>query len=138
VANSWEFGSGYYGASTGLVKLGQRFYDASLGRWTQQDPVPSGNLYLYTGDNPVNFVDPSGEFGIGDVGGAFQTFGETLGVIGTTEAVIGGGFVAASPVCGPGCALVGGGFALLGAGTVATGAQYYEIGTVLQGIDQLT
>ena len=42
-ANLWRFG-GSYGAFTennasGLLKIGQRFYDPSLGRWTQQDPV---------------------------------------------------------------------------------------------------
>ena len=42
-ANPWRFG-GSYGAYTennasGLLKIGQRFYDPSLGRWTQQDPV---------------------------------------------------------------------------------------------------
>lgn len=42
------------------MKLGQRFYDPSLGRWTQQDPIPNGNLYVYTGDNPVNFIDVTG------------------------------------------------------------------------------
>ncbi len=44
-----------------------RYYDPSLGRWTQQDPVGgslgdlnSANLYAYAGDDPVNLVDPSG------------------------------------------------------------------------------
>jgi hypothetical protein len=39
--------------------------DPALGRWTQQDRLDSpgdlreGNRYLYTGDDPINFVDPS-------------------------------------------------------------------------------
>lgn len=31
-----------------------------FGRWTQKDPQPSANPYLYANDNPVNAVDPSG------------------------------------------------------------------------------
>jgi len=58
VANSWQYTGGYLDSQTGLVKLGQRFYDPSIGRWTQLDPLGEG--YVYAGDNPVNFVDPSG------------------------------------------------------------------------------
>jgi RHS repeat-associated protein len=46
--------------------MGQRYYDSSIGRWTQQDPLVSlvdpmqWNRYVYVGDDPVNYVDPSG------------------------------------------------------------------------------
>jgi hypothetical protein len=50
-----------------LYKFGTRYYDPTLGRWTQQDPVAgslrdlnSANRYTYAGDDPVNAVDPSG------------------------------------------------------------------------------
>ncbi len=54
--------------STGaqLVKFGERYYDASTGRWTQQDVIdnPLGltgwNRYDYAGDDPVNSTDRSG------------------------------------------------------------------------------
>lgn len=64
--NPWRFASGFFDSSTGLYKFGVRYYDPSLGRWTQQDPVggslaPSaGNRYTYANDDPVNGVDPSG------------------------------------------------------------------------------
>jgi len=63
-ANPWRFG-GSYGAYTensasGLLKIGQRFYDPSLGRWTQQDPVLQWNRYVYVACNPINGIDPSG------------------------------------------------------------------------------
>jgi RHS repeat-associated protein len=58
--NPWQFAGGYVDASTGFEKFGTRYYDPSLGRWTQQDPVSSANAYVYTGDDPVNLVDPSG------------------------------------------------------------------------------
>ncbi len=69
VANPWRFG-GAYGAytdaATGLVKIGQRYYDPAVGRWTQPDPkvmpfdVRQANRYAYAGCDPVNNVDPSG------------------------------------------------------------------------------
>ena len=58
--NPWQFAGGYFDASTLYYKYGTRYYDR-FGRWTQQDPVPSVNPYLYAGDDPVNNVDPSGQ-----------------------------------------------------------------------------
>jgi RHS repeat-associated protein len=67
VANPWRFAGGYFDSSTGLYKYGTRYYDSAIGRWSQQDPVrghlddpTSLNRYLYAGDDPVNFTDPSG------------------------------------------------------------------------------
>ncbi|MFQ5684930.1 MAG: RHS repeat-associated core domain-containing protein, partial [Candidatus Binatia bacterium] len=37
-----------------------RYYDPSTGRFLQEDPLLTLNLYAYTGNNPVNFTDPSG------------------------------------------------------------------------------
>ncbi len=31
-------GGGYFDSATGFTKFGVRYYDASVGRWTQQDP----------------------------------------------------------------------------------------------------
>jgi RHS repeat-associated protein len=65
--NAWRYASGYYDVSTGLYKFGIRYYDAAIGRWTQRDPVGGSlqetnklNPYLYTNNDPVNMVDPSG------------------------------------------------------------------------------
>ena len=63
VSNPWQYASGYYDATTGLYKFGTRYYDPQLGRWTQKDPKPSANPYLYTNDDPINEVDPSGRAG---------------------------------------------------------------------------
>jgi RHS repeat-associated protein len=57
----------YFDSSTGLYKFGTRYYHPGFGRWSQQDPLrgqlndpTSLNRYLYVGDDPVNFTDPSG------------------------------------------------------------------------------
>jgi RHS repeat-associated protein len=64
VANPWRYTGAYQDSSTGLYKLGQRYYDPALGRWTQQDPLPhlgdprQQNRYAYVGNSPCNFTDP--------------------------------------------------------------------------------
>jgi RHS repeat-associated protein len=67
VNNPFKYAGGYLDAS-GYYQFGVRYYDPSLGRWTQQDPVGgslfdlnSGNRYTYASDDPVNLVDPSGK-----------------------------------------------------------------------------
>ncbi|MYV44048.1 RHS repeat protein, partial [Streptomyces sp. SID1328] len=64
---------GYTGAyldSSGLYKMGARYYDPSLGRFTQPDPSgKENNTYLYAGGDVVNRTDPTGLFSFGDVTG---------------------------------------------------------------------
>ena len=61
VANPFQYTAGYLDSNTGLYKLGARYYDPTLGRFTQQDPSGQEvNLYAYAGNNPINNVDPSG------------------------------------------------------------------------------
>lgn len=40
--------------------LRARYYDPALGRFLSQDPIESGALYAYAGNNPVTWVDPNG------------------------------------------------------------------------------
>jgi RHS repeat-associated protein len=70
-----RYTGGYWDGSTSghavLYKFGQRYYDSSLGRWTQPDPLNDPlalhgwNGYIYAGDDPVNAIDPSGLRGCG-------------------------------------------------------------------------
>ncbi|WP_028582814.1 RHS repeat-associated core domain-containing protein [Desulfogranum japonicum] len=49
--------------NTGLIYFQARYYDPSIGRFTQRDPIGLAggiNTYAYVGNNPGNAVDPSG------------------------------------------------------------------------------
>ena len=55
-------------ADSGLMRLGYRFYDASVGRFISRDPIQAGyNWYTYCDNDPINAVDPEGLFALGDV-----------------------------------------------------------------------
>jgi RHS repeat-associated protein len=59
----WLGGLGvYWDEPLQLHKMGTRYYDPMLGRFTQVDPVEGGsaNAYDYAAQDPINAVDPSG------------------------------------------------------------------------------
>ena len=79
--------------ATGLQHHGARYYDPQLGRWISPDPTipdPSDpqslNRYSYVTNNPINQVDPTGQFGISPLigfsfgGGSAFDFGMQAGV----------------------------------------------------------
>lgn len=63
-------GGQYLTTGGGTYHFGARYYQASTGRWTQQDPLlqpgdlGQANRYAYVGNDGVNFKDPTGEFRI--------------------------------------------------------------------------
>jgi RHS repeat-associated protein len=107
----------------GLYYLSARYYDPDLGRFLSLDPklgklsVPQTlNRYVYCANNPLNRIDPTGEFWnilIGAVAGA---------IIGGVIAAVTGGDVLAGVAGG----LVGGAIAgaTCGASLLVTGAVY--------------
>jgi RHS repeat-associated protein len=61
IPNPWRYVSGLLDAQTGLTKFGTRYYDPTLGRFTQRDPIsPTFANYRYAGCDPVNRIDPLG------------------------------------------------------------------------------
>ena len=50
---------GYYREGE-LYLLGQRWYDSSVGRFISRDIITDTNLYWYSNNNPLNFIDPQG------------------------------------------------------------------------------
>ena len=58
---------------TGLIYYRARYYDPQTGRFISRDPagMPDGvNRYVYVGNDPVNFTDPSGEIAVNGAGAA--------------------------------------------------------------------
>jgi len=63
----FTFAGGLYDADTKLIRFGARDYDPEAGRWTAKDPIrfdgDGPNLYGYTSNDPINFIDQLGLFG---------------------------------------------------------------------------
>ena len=65
--NPFRYCGEYYDSEIEQIYLRARYYDPSLGRFTQQDPAMSGaNWYVYCSNNPVNYTDPMGLWESGD------------------------------------------------------------------------
>lgn len=77
VDSPWRWQGQYLDGNTGMYKMGERYYAPTMSgdvvgettlynRWTQIDPLNQfqdprqNNRYLYAGQDPVNFADPSG------------------------------------------------------------------------------
>jgi RHS repeat-associated protein len=86
--NTQRYIGGYY-SYTDQYKLGARYYDASLGRFTQMDPSgQESHPYAYAGNSPISFRDPTGLITaatadlIGQtIQGAFDVAGILIGVV---------------------------------------------------------
>jgi RHS repeat-associated protein len=64
---------GKYGVQTDLndlLYMRARYYIPSIGRFTQYDPIGKINPYIYSDNNPISLIDPSGNQSIVE-GGVF-------------------------------------------------------------------
>jgi RHS repeat-associated protein len=56
-----QFTGKEYDGDSGLYYFNARWYEADLGRFISEDPArDGGNWYVYAGNNPLRYVDPSG------------------------------------------------------------------------------
>ena len=62
----WLFTGRRFDRESGLYHYRARTYSAELGRFLQMDPIKfdagDPNIFRYVGNDPVNLVDPTGEF----------------------------------------------------------------------------
>jgi len=129
--NPWQYAGGYLDAS-GYYQFSTRYYDPSLGRWTQQDPVGgsladlnAANRYTYAGDDPINVVDPSGEDATACI------LGLAGSIVGAIASIAGVAASALGIALATGAALVGAIFGLVGALLGLAGAAIALVATIV-------
>jgi RHS repeat-associated protein len=65
LVNAYSYTGREFDAESGLYYYRARYYDPTIGRFIQEDPVgfEGGlNFYAYVANNPVNYVDPQGKW----------------------------------------------------------------------------
>ncbi|MBP5631787.1 MAG: RHS repeat-associated core domain-containing protein [Clostridia bacterium] len=98
--NPIRYRSYYYDNEAGLYYLKSRYYDPEINRFMSADLVIGSNysvigynMYIYCSNNPVNFVDPSGNIPIGLIIAALFLFtpvgGTALQIIASAVSYLG-------------------------------------------------
>ena len=69
--NAFRYCGEYFDSETGTIYLRARYYDPTIGRFISRDSYAgkisdplSLNRYTYCNNNPVIFIDPSGNYGV--------------------------------------------------------------------------
>jgi RHS repeat-associated protein len=95
--NPWRFDSQYWDSQTSLYKMGARYYDPGIARWTQEDPktgsltnCSSLNRYSYAGNDPINHADPSGTVCVAGIFGTALAVGTIEGISLSGELLLAG------------------------------------------------
>ncbi|WP_378956010.1 RHS repeat-associated core domain-containing protein [Pelosinus sp. sgz500959] len=105
---------------TGLYNYKARFYDPYLGRFYSIDPAGQfPGAYVYAGNDPISFIDPSGQTSVGSIFAIMGGIAAFLGGIALAAFTSGGSLVALGAIGGG--MLAGGGGA-----SVVYGATHTE------------
>jgi RHS repeat-associated protein len=79
------FAGGLDDRDTGLIRFGFRDYDPDTGHWTAKDPIffagGDTDLYGYVLNDPINLVDPTGEFINLGAAGVGAAIGAAVGAV---------------------------------------------------------
>jgi RHS repeat-associated protein len=125
VAGDHQFLGKTRDVATGLTLLGARYYDELVGRFISVDPVldpgtpAQFNAYVYSGNNPLTWSDPSGLFWNSIKNGAKRAAGAVGGFVKKHQAEIVGAVVGGATFVG--CMAVTVGAGSIGCG-IAAGA----------------
>ncbi|MBI4743529.1 MAG: RHS repeat-associated core domain-containing protein [Actinobacteria bacterium] len=99
-ANNYKFSTKNLDDESGLYYFGARYYDSETGRFITKDPDGGDvknpltlNPYVYASDNPVNLVDPTGEYGLELAGTGLAVTQFDSPILGPAD-IIGGGVIA--------------------------------------------
>ena len=122
--NPFRYRGYFYDVETGLYYLQTRYYDPEIGRFLNMDDISYAdpeqfhglNLYAYCGNDPVNYVDPTGhewwEFWKWDwakIGGWILVGAMTLiGGLGAIAGTFVIGGIAGAIIAGAGMGMLGG------------------------------
>jgi RHS repeat-associated protein len=114
--NPIRYIGGHWDQWAEVYKLGHRYYDPTIGRFTQPDPSgQESHPYAYAGCNPINGKDPTGlDFGTA----CAVTAGVLGGISFAAGAVVFVAGAVATPVTGGGSLVLG----AIGATSIITGA----------------
>ncbi len=95
VANEFKYAGETYDAETGLYYLKARYYDPNMGRFINEDTVEGQidnpltlNIYAYTSNNPIRYIDPTGHYynANGSGGGTYLNLANSADTIAVIQA----------------------------------------------------
>ena len=94
------FAGGLQDKDTGLIRFGLRDYDPAISRWTAKDPIDFAggdvNLYRYTTNEPVRFIDPWGK-----ASATYDSITDSLVVVDDSGVIVIGSYPAGNNTTNP-------------------------------------